>query len=189
MTGGTINLSGADVLAGVRMETSNATYGDASLSGTLTLDGVTIQNAPTGIGVDDNSATNVGTVTLNLINHVQINGGGLVLNGADVRLAGNTLGDTAFSGAGNYITLAGGALGGLRRRKSTPRRRRSTADRGAQAVGLAGDYAIEDKISDYLDSGAVGFVRITPNTVYVAQSSENTGSAAGGNPTRRECRR
>jgi hypothetical protein len=64
VSGGTI--SGAGMIDGVRMETSNATYGDAGFSGALTLDGVQIQNAPTGIVLDDNSP-NSSTIALNLM--------------------------------------------------------------------------------------------------------------------------
>ena len=86
-------------------------------------------------------------------------------------IASNTLGNLSFSGQkGNYITLADGALAG-----QTINATGATFDgQGASVSGttLAQFYAIEDKITDYLDDSTLGYVSLNASNVYVAQSSE-----------------
>ena len=96
-------------------------------------------------------------------------------------LGGNTLADTTFSGqSGNYITLAGGALGG-----ATPATLdasgatfESTLASGLSTASSPTAYAIEDKIADYLDTPTLGYVSLQPTNVYVDQASENINAGA-----------
>ena len=87
-------------------------------------------------------------------------------------IASNTLGNLSFSGQkGNYITLADGALAG-----QTINATGATFDgQGASVSGttLAQFYAIEDKITDYLDDPTLGYVSLNASNVYVTQASES----------------
>jgi uncharacterized delta-60 repeat protein len=176
VSGGTINASGGTVdgsglgVAAVRLETSNTYYGAAQPgTGTLTLDSVTILDAATGVAVDDNLGIAGTNVSVGFTGTTSISGGttGLSLDGTGAEVTGNTLGSLAFSAqSGNYITLADGALAG----------------QSLDATGVSFDtysrtsvtdmYAVEDKITDYLDDPTLGYVKLKSGNVYVAHGSE-----------------
>lgn len=148
--------------------------------GKAILNGITLAGNTTGVLVrGDNASTPFG-VTLTLQN-TSITGGttGLSVTGSAAGIAGNSLGNTSFSGqSGNYITLAGGALGGPTHLNATGA---SFAGTLGSALGLASSptaYAVEDKISDYLDTGANGYVKLNTSNVFITQLSETTTSNA-----------
>jgi parallel beta-helix repeat protein len=145
----------------------------------VVLDGLSIQPASgDGILVEAarTSASDVST-TATIGSGVSISGGttGLVVSGAAASIAGHTLNDMTFTGqSGQYIDLTQGALAG-----STLDATGVTFDghTGATAT-LAQNFAIEDKISDYLDAGTLGYVKLNAGQVYVAHSSELANAGA-----------
>ena len=101
--------------------------------------------------------------------NVLTNGGtGLRISGS-ASVVGNTLAGTAFGGqTDDYVALTNGALAG------------ETLDgTGASFGGVSGGNAltaalawpIEDKISDALDAGGVGYVQLRSGHVFVTQTS------------------
>ena len=172
VSGGSIN--GVNMLAGVRYEDSNATYGPASFvaGGVLTVDGVSITNAPIGIQVD----SSVGSIDLPITTTgTTITGGttGMLLSGAGVQVVGNTLGNLTLNGqSGDYITLANGAL--------------DDEDIDGSGLTLDGNlvsgmtmgqlFDAEDKITDELDDNSLGLIVLAANTIFVTPASSPTAS-------------
>jgi hypothetical protein len=159
--------------------TNNDYFYAANYNTTAALDGVTITNSKNaGVWVDSTSpnSSNVfnttNTVSLAISGGTAVTGGavGLQVSGGLAAITGNTLNDTSFSGQSvNYITLDHGALAGPTTLDATG----VTFDghTGATAT-LAQNFAIEDKITDYLDDGTLGYVQLNAGQVYVAHSSE-----------------
>ncbi len=103
-------------------DTNNDYFYPAAYDTTAALDGVTITNSTTaGIWIDSTSPNSSGTfdtvdtTSLAVLDGTTITGGpvGLLVDGANSLVTGNTLNNAMFSGqSGNYITLANGALSG-----------------------------------------------------------------------------
>jgi hypothetical protein len=168
VSGGTIDGSAfLNRQVGVRYEDQNPYYGATGAGGSggvLTLSGVTVKNATTGVQVAATLPAADGVVLpVGFQNGVTISGGttGLALSGQNAQIAGKTLNDVSFTGqSGNYITLAGGAEAG------------NIID--ATGVGFGGIggpnpittlsqfYAIEGKITDYRDDPTLGDVELLP---------------------------
>jgi hypothetical protein len=179
LQGGTLNANTYGV-----WDTNNDYLYPASYNTTAALDGVTITNSTNaGIWVDSTSSDSHGnsnttsTASLAIGGGTTVTGGavGLQVSGTLATITGNTLNDTSFNGqSGNYITLANAAAAGL------------TLDATGATFGgvsgatatLAQDFAIEDKITDYLDDPTLGYVTLNAGNVYVAASSETANAGA-----------
>ncbi len=153
----------------------------------LNLTGGTLTGNITGIEVQA-ASTGSFSASLNLQGGTTVTGGttGLQIDGENALITGNTLSNTSFSGqSGNYITLSNEALGTL-----TPVERLEAG--GASFDGALGSalslvsaptaYAVEGKITDYLDDPTLGYVGLSTSNVFVAHSSEtaNAGSIQRG---------
>ena len=150
----------------------------------LVLDGVPITPA-TGTGVlvrGTNPSTATGGALVTLRNGVAITGGatGLALDGAKAKVAGDTtadsLADTAFAGqTTSYITLANAAYGtGTIAQKTidgTKATYSGTLGSALSTTSTPTGFAVEDKITHFLDDAVLGFVRTTDNATFVTQSS------------------
>ena len=163
---------------GVGIQITNDFGGPSSHdNAAATLTGNTVAGYVTGIDVDSNSETGNPTdpgdpvsVTFGLGNAITGGTTGLVLDGKDVAVVGNTLSNLAVSGqSGDYITLADDALVG--------QELNATAVTFGSVVGnsvtVPQGLAIEDKITDALDNAALGFVRIQTGNVFVTQMSDS----------------
>jgi parallel beta-helix repeat protein len=121
-------------------------------------------SATSGIGINLLG----GSVSFGAGNTVTGGDTGLVVDGAATAIVGNTLNDIAFTGqSGNYIELTGGALDGVEIDGTLATFGGSTADN----IGVAANYALEDRIVHAIDNGAVGFVRVDAGHVYVTPNS------------------
>jgi hypothetical protein len=184
ISGGTIDGSAfLNRQVGVRYEDQNPYYGDthaADSGGVLTLSGVTITNAPTGIQVAGNLPVSDHILLPVVVTAgTSISGGstGIVVSGANAGLSFyGTIAASLSGQGGNYITLASGADGG------------GTIDasgvtfngKGGPNPGttLSQFFGIEDRITDYLDDPKVGYVSINAGNVYAAHSSETANPGA-----------
>ncbi len=178
---------------------SNADYGlyiaqnptPVTATTTVSISGLALNNNTTGIEI------NGGTVTFGSGNSITGGITGLVIDNQTTfsdpyspntptteattsTIAGDTLGNLVFTDqSGNYITLADGALGGAT--PTTLDASGATFDGTAAAALVASDtsaYAVEGKITDYLDNSSLGYVSLQPTTVYVAHSSETASAGA-----------
>ncbi|WP_088252982.1 FG-GAP-like repeat-containing protein [Fimbriiglobus ruber] len=164
--------------------TNNDYFYPANFNTTAALSGVAITDSKTAaIWVDSTSQSMAGTsdttdtVSLAVGGGTTVTGGptGLLIAGSLSNITGNALGTVSFAGvSGDDITLAAGALVG-----QTLDATAATYDGvvGTAATPTQG-YAIADKVTDYIDNPALGFVRITPATVYVTPKSESTTAGA-----------
>ena len=177
--GGTVS----GVMDGVWLNTFEAYDSDAAAT-QATIDGVSITASQYGVYVED-SAANTGHpnvfATIEGDTSIYASGDsatGIEVSGsaASITFSGST---PAYldGGLSEYIVLASGAM-----YDSGP----STLDASqvsfngvvgantptATADDLAEFYGIEDKITDYLDGGLVGYVSLKSDPVFVAQSSE-----------------
>ena len=158
-------------------------------TGTAILDGISaahFSGNTTGVLVRGTNTNSPNGATLTLSNGTSISGGttGLQLDGANAKLSGNTLGSTVFSGqSGDYVTLANSAYNGPIEVNGTAASYGGVS--GGNSLTTAQAYTIEDKISDYLDTGTagsanLGFVRLMSDTVPVVSSNpSNTTVTAG----------
>ncbi len=172
--GGTLNANAYGVWA-----TNNDYFYSANYNTSAVLDGVQIQNSTTaGVLIDSASPNSDGTfdttdsVTLAMTNGTTITGGptGLLATGSHSAIAGNTLDNTAFSGQSTFVALTSGAANGLTIDAT------SATFNGVTGAGtsLSGDFAIENRITDYIDKPGVGFVRIKTGEVFDTAISETT---------------
>ncbi|MFT3883715.1 MAG: hypothetical protein QM703_29310 [Gemmatales bacterium] len=177
-TTATITVSGGTLTNnqyGVYVTNYDPQFGDGSAS-SIILSGLTINNsiAPgnTGIFVNDDAASAHGAMTATITGSTTISNGttGLVLSGANARLGGNTLNNTSFTGqSGQYVTLANGAYGSpFGYIDGTSATYGGVLGSGAT---VAQGFTIENKITHGTDTAGLGYVRITPNLVYVTQAS------------------
>jgi autotransporter-associated beta strand protein len=135
----------------------------------LNLSGTSVTGATTGILVDDVTA-DAYTTTLTLGAGNVISGGttGLVVNGSQALLGGNTLNNLALSGqSGNYVTLSNGAAVGVEIDGTAA----TFGGLTGTAATVAQNYAIEDKLTHAIDDASLGFVRVETGHVYVTPSS------------------
>jgi hypothetical protein len=151
------------------------TFGVASAPTAVILDGVHI-SAADGADIELQGDPTGGVATLTVQNGVSVSGGatGLHVSGSKTAVAGASLTNTTFTGPTNYIVLENGALAGQQINATG-----TTFDGVAGATAtLSQNYAIEDKISDFLDGGTVGYVKLNNGNVYVALSSELANAGA-----------
>ena len=167
------------------------------------LDNVTITGSTkAGIWIDSTSPDSTGssfnttnTVTLTIQGGTSISdvpgagtetAVGVLISGALSKLGNGSLGNTVFTGFGaagaDYVSLTDSAYGN----GTTPNAIDGTgasfdglvAGTANLATHMADVYAVEDKISDYLEvgtggSGNVGFVRLQDDHIFVTQSSDS----------------
>ena len=136
------------------------------------LNGITIKN-PTSAGIFVESA-NGETVVATIEGGTSITGGptGILVSGANASLAFSGANPATLSQTGNYITLADGAMAG-----QTIDATNVTFDSYSPA-SLSDMYAVEGKITDYLDNSTLGYVSLNSTNVYVAYSSEQSSAGA-----------
>src|SRR5205823_2116222 len=98
----------------------------------------------------------------------------LQISGSTAVLTGNTQNNLAFSGqSGDYITLSGGAFGSPR----TEINATAAKFEGSSVTTRAQGLAVDDKITHYIDSPTLGFVRVQANNVFVTQLSDTLAGA------------
>jgi hypothetical protein len=141
------------------------------------LSGITVTGASiAGVFVEEANGQTVGAT---LTGGTSITGGttGILVSGANASLAFSGTSPASLSGqSGNYITLSSGAMVG-----QTIDASRVTFDGNGgpnSSTTLSQFFGIEDKISDYLDGGTVGYVQLNHGNVYVAHSSELASAGA-----------
>ncbi len=136
------------------------------------MNGITIKN-PTSAGIFVESA-NGETVGATIEGGTSITGGptGILVSGANASLAFSGANPATLSQTGNYITLADGAMAG-----QTIDATNVTFDSYSPA-SLSDMYAVEGKITDYLDNSTLGYVSLNSTNVYVAYSSEQSSAGA-----------
>jgi uncharacterized delta-60 repeat protein len=142
--------------------------GDSSFGApSVTILGNSISSSSTaGIEVGD------GTLTVGSGNTVTGGAIGLELTGSGAAIAGNTLNNLSLSGqSGNYITLSNGAESGQTLDGTSV----SFDGKTGATASLAQDFAIEDKITDGLDTAGLGVVQIKANTEFVTATSGGAG--------------
>ena len=129
-------------------------------------DGNSFFNLATGILIDGTLAST--GVTLSQGNTITGGASGLLIQGAGVALVGNTLSNLQFQGlGGNYVTLQSGALAG-----QTIDGTQATYDGVlGNSVSTAQGYTIVDRLTDAIDDGSLGFIRIQTANVYVTPAS------------------
>ena len=161
---GAISISGNTIdgstSAAIRVDAKSPSISGNSISGAA---------GSVGIFIDDTGDPTIGAG--NTVDSVSV---GLSISGTSAGIVGNTLNNLAFTNiSGNYVTLAGGAEGG-----PTPTQLDATNVLFGTVLGsaaiLSQAYAIEDKISDYLDDPTLGYVMLNATKVYVTQVSDNT---------------
>ena len=185
-TTGAVTIEGGSVggvMDGVWLNTYETFQGDADAT-QATIDGVSITASQYGVYVEDSAAnTSHPSVFAAIEGDTSIYASGDSATGIEVS---GSQASIAFSGTtpayldgglSAYIVLASGAM-----YDSGP----STLDASqvsfngvvgastgtSTADDLAEFYGIEDKITDYLDGGSVGYVSLKSDPVFVAQSSE-----------------
>ncbi|WP_425617659.1 autotransporter-associated beta strand repeat-containing protein [Anatilimnocola sp. NA78] len=179
------NVAVSGGIAGIRLRNNPITpapfFGSNVPNGSLTLNlsGTSVTGATTGIVMDDVTA-DAFTTTLNVGTGNSISGGttGLQMTGAQAILSGNSLNNLAFTGqSGNYITLASGA------HDNTELNATAVTFGGLTGAGATNtqNFAIEDKITNAIDDGSLGYVRVKANNVFVTPNSFN--SPATTNPS------
>src|SRR5262245_30253344 len=161
------SFTGIGSSVGLELKDLGTAVGKTVLIGGLGVgDGNTFFNVGTGIVLDGSLATT--KVTLSQGNTITGGTTGLMIQGANVSLVGNTLSDLTLTGqSGNYVTLSGGALAG------------QTIDgTGVTFDGVLGNsvttsqgYGLVDRFVDAIDDGSVGFVRIQTGSVFVTPNS------------------
>lgn len=170
-TTATVTVSGGtltDNHYGVFATSNDPQFGAAAASHSA-ISGVSVVDATiAGIAIDNSD--NIAATSLGIAAGVSVAGGpvGLLVTGPDTAITGNTVNDIAFTGqAGDYIELAGGALSGSEIDGTA-----ATFDglSGAAAT-IAQNYDIEDKIAHAIDDGALGFIRVKADTVFVTPNS------------------
>jgi autotransporter-associated beta strand protein len=185
VTGGSVTGYATSVL--VANDDTILPAGPANSATTLTLSGVSLTPATGGTAVSVlDTATGTEDVTVNLTGGTSIagsaSGTGVRLDGPLAFLSGDTLGTTpftGFSGTSNYVVLANGAYG-----SGTPDAPLAIDGTSASYNGVSGGgtlttaqaFAIEDRISDYLDktnANTIGFVRLKSGNIYVTQNSNS----------------
>jgi parallel beta-helix repeat protein len=137
------------------------------------LGGVTLTLPATGVGI------NVENSYLSLGSGNAISGGdtGIVISGSGSSLSGSGLNDITISGqSGDYVDLENGALysGSPTEIDATNALFDGHGATSMTPTTLSQFYGIEDKVSDYLDGSAVGFVRLNAGFVYATQASETS---------------
>ena len=154
---------------------------EATVDESMSISGVSFIGDDTGISVDDFAGTfghpAPRSVSVAISGGTTISGGGvgLIVDGPNASVVGNTINDTSFSGqSDSYIQLFDGALGGPVQLDATG----ATFDgflAGTAAVNsgtLPTFFAIEDKINDYLDESTEGYVKLQSGYDFLAHSSE-----------------
>ena len=168
-TTATITVSGGTLDGnqyGVDFTNNDPQFGEGEAS-TATLSGITIENSVVaGILVDTTAFPDA--TTLKIAGNTSISGGptGLLVDGASSSITGNLNAD--FTGqTGDYITLADGAEFGQTINATT-----ATFDgvEGKNATPTQA-FAIEAKITDVLDDPTLGFVQLSPNTIFATSST------------------
>ncbi len=160
------------------VNTTNFLAGGPGAASTVIISGMPITSAAGGIGIKVDASGGTAT-NLTLTGATAISNGttGLLLSGALAAVTGNTIDSTTFTGqTGNYITLAGGAEAG-----NTVDATLATFDGLGGSVGtttLSQFYGIEDKVTDYLDDAAQGYVKLKTGHDYVTQASETASNGA-----------
>jgi hypothetical protein len=155
---------------GVLLTNNDPVFG-AGAASTANLRGVTVTgSAGAGVLVQDANAAG-GAVQLNLGGGdavaVSAAAPGLVIDGARAS-AGAGLADTAFTGAaGQFVVLTNAAQAGQTIDATAATFNGSTA----AAVPLVQAFAIADRVTDRVDVGTVGFVRLAAGQVFVTPNS------------------
>ena len=173
-----VSVSGGSVgnsSVGIQADNDDISFG-AGAATTVDISGVSISGAGTGILVSGDStgsaiAANISGATTN------ITGGttGIQVDGPNASISFSGSAPANLSGlSGNYITVSGGAMN-----SGTPgvidASNVSFSGILGSALGLSSTpsaYAVEDKITDYLDDSTLGYVSLNATNVYVAQSSD-----------------
>jgi autotransporter-associated beta strand protein len=162
-----------------------ATAASANLSG-LAISGSTT----TGVRVRGDSGG--GTTTVTLGGGTTITGGasgtGVLLDGPNAKLTGDTLGDTqfaGFTGTSQFVSLANTAYAG-NTITGTAASYNGTLGSALTRTSTPSGFEVENRITHYLDDATLGFVRTTPNTTFVTpaggsiQRAINKSSISGG---------
>ncbi len=173
-TTGAVNVSGGTLTGnqyGILVTNQDPQFGPAP-SSQGTISDVTIVNSTVaGIAID--SSANSGPVALSIGSGNSVTGGpvGLLVNGPDTEIVGDTLSDLELSGqSGNYITLEDGALDnetinatGVKFNGVLP------AD-----MSIAQKFATEAKIQDQYDDATLGLIQLTAGAYYVTPATSPT---------------
>ena len=168
---------------GLYVTTDQLGFGTGAVSAVLAGNSLSVSDpAGAGILVDATPLpTTTASIQLSTSSPNILSGGavGLDLVGSGASLVGNTLGDTDFESTGTYVSLDSSAYGTTRTEING-----TSATFGGIVAGsldlnvsgnLASEYAIEDKISDSLDTGStsLAFVRLKSADVFVTQLSDS----------------
>lgn len=179
---GAVTVSGGTLTGnqyGIYVTSTDPQFGTASGDTQATIAGVNVVNS-TIAGITIDNSANIGTVSLAFGSGNSVTGGpvGLVVNGPNTEITGDTLNNTAFAGqSGNYITLADSALD-----NQTINAAGVTFDGSLpSAMSLAQQFALENKIFHEVDDPTLGLIEtipgvflVTPATVPTATDNDYT---------------
>lgn len=173
-TTGNVTVSGGTLTGnhyGILATNNDPQFGIApSAQGTIS-DVTIVDSSVAGIAVDSSAAPNHVALTIGSGNSVTGGPVGLLVNGPDTEIVGNTLNDLKLSGqSGNYITLEDGALDdevinatGVKFDGLLP-----------AAMTTAQKFATEAKIQDQYDDATLGLIQITAGVYYVTPATSPT---------------
>ncbi|MFO0936402.1 MAG: right-handed parallel beta-helix repeat-containing protein [Gemmataceae bacterium] len=178
VSGGSI--SGYDTGVQIANEEFDGPYGVATGSNTITLTNLAITPADGGKAIyvwdteDGNKDVTVGLSGVTINGDSAGTGTGIVLEGQYAKLDSDSLGDTTFAGftgTSQYVTLqnltyaAGGVIDG------SDAKYEGTLGSDLTRTSTPSGFAVEDRITHYLDDEYVGYVNTTPNIAFVTQAS------------------
>ncbi|MDB5336673.1 MAG: hypothetical protein JWN70_2292 [Planctomycetaceae bacterium] len=158
---------------GILATNADPQFGQASGASQSTISGVAIVNSTVaGIAIDS-SAYSATPVEVSFGSGNTVTGGpvGLLVNGPDTAIGGNTLNDLSLSGqSGNYITLEDGALDN----EVIDATGVSFDGLLPAAMSTAQKFATESRIQDQYDDATLGLIQITAGVYYVTPATSPT---------------
>ena len=155
--------------AGISIAGRNDSYGAGTILSGLTLTNVTVDGSPIDVSLGNNitgitmSGDEFGGSGVGLVYYVTA---ATPLDLADTIFDGSLEGYIIDSSPNAIDATEGATFDGF------------DAGTGTVPADLATYFAIEDKIGDYLDNPAYGYVSLKSDPVFVAQSSESTNAGA-----------
>jgi autotransporter-associated beta strand protein len=174
-TTGSINVTGGTLTGnqyGIYATSNDPQFGATSGATQATISGVSVVN-PTTAGIVIDNSSNIAPVSLAFGSGNSVTGGpvGLLVDGPNTGITGNTLNNTVFAGqTGNYITLANTALENEKINASNV-----TFDGLLpSAMTSTQHFALEGKIFDKIDNSTLGLIETSPGVFYVTPATTPT---------------
>ena len=174
-TTGSIAVSGGTLTGnqyGIFATSNDDQFGGASGASQATISDVTIVN-PTLAGIAIDNSANIAPVALTIGSGNSVAGGpvGLLVDGPNTEIIGDTLNDLAFAGqSGNYITLADGALDD----EVIDATNATFEGLLPSALSVAQLFDLENKIFHEVDDATLGLIETTPGVFYVTPADSPT---------------